>query len=78
MPRPRPLLLTTLCPERWALYWAFDNSGEVWRNPIDGIKVFFLEKVLFRQKFGHAIKTESLYVEKILFFKFRFTLLDGL
>jgi len=23
-----PLLLTTLCPERWALYWAFDNSGE--------------------------------------------------
>lgn len=33
--RPRPLLLTTLCPERWALYWAFDNSGEVWRNPID-------------------------------------------
>lgn len=33
--RPRPLLLTTLCPERWALYWAFDNSGEVWRSPID-------------------------------------------
>lgn len=26
---PRPLLLTTLCPERWALSWAFDNSGEV-------------------------------------------------
>ena len=24
----RPLLLTTLCPERWALSWAFDNSGE--------------------------------------------------
>lgn len=24
-----PLLLTTLCPERWALSWAFDNSGEV-------------------------------------------------
>ncbi|CAK9001817.1 unnamed protein product [Durusdinium trenchii] len=35
-----PLLLTTLCPERWALNWAVDQNGEVW-----GVRILHHELV---------------------------------